>query len=86
LQRARDVLALTEPFDAEAMELAMRALADELGLSASQLFGMVRWAVTGQKVAPPLFGSLTVLGRDRALARLDRASAALAAAMASGAV
>ncbi|NLF00684.1 MAG: glutamate--tRNA ligase [Anaerolineales bacterium] len=86
LQRARDVLALTEPFDAEAMELAMRALADELGLSASQLFGIVRWAVTGQKVAPPLFGSLTVLGRDRALVRLDRASAALAAAIASGAV
>jgi glutamyl-tRNA synthetase len=57
----------------------MRALADELGLKAGQLFGIVRWAVTGQKVTPPLFGSLAVLGRECVLARLDVAEESLAA-------
>jgi len=81
LRRARGLLAEIEPFEAEAMEPPMRALAGELGLKAGQLFGPVRWAVTGQKVAPPLFGSLAILGRERVLARLDAAEAALAASV-----
>ncbi len=81
LHRARGLLAEVEPFKPEAMESLMRTLAEELGLKAGQLFGIVRWAVTGQKVAPPLFGSLAVLGRDSALARLDAAEAALAASV-----
>ena len=35
----------------------------------------VRVAVTGRKVSPPLFESLGILGRDSALARLDRFAA-----------
>jgi glutamyl-tRNA synthetase len=77
LRRMRGLLAEVEPFDAETIEPPMRALADELGLKARQLFGIARWATTGQKVAPPLFGSLAVLGRERVLARLDAAEAAL---------
>ena len=78
LQRARGLLAVVEPFEPEVMEPPMRALAGELGLKAGQLFGIVRWAVTGQKVAPPLFGSLAIMGREQVLARLDAAEAALA--------
>jgi glutamyl-tRNA synthetase len=81
LRRARDLLAQVEPFEAEALEQPMRALADDLELKAGQLFGIVRWAVTGQKVAPPLFGSLAVLGREKTLKRLDAAEAVLAAAV-----
>jgi len=77
LRQTRTLLAAIEPFDAETMEPPMRALADELGLKAGQLFGIVRWATTGQKVSPPLFGSLQVLGRERVLARLDAAGTAL---------
>jgi len=79
LRRARALLADVEPFEPQAMEPPMRALADELGIKAGQLFGIVRWAVTGQKVTPPLFGSLAILGRERALARLDAAEETLAA-------
>jgi glutamyl-tRNA synthetase len=79
LRRARSLLAEVEPFEPEAMEPPMRALAGELGLKAGQLFGIVRWAATGQKVAPPLFGSLAILGREQVLARLDAADVALAA-------
>jgi glutamyl-tRNA synthetase len=81
LRRARGVLAELEPFEAAAMEPPMQALAEELGLKAGQLFGIVRWAVTGQKVAPPLFGSLAVLGREQVLSRLDAAEAVLAASI-----
>ena len=79
LRRARILLAELEPFEADAMEPAMRALAKVMGLKAGQLFGSVRWAVTGQKVAPPLFGSLAILGRERVLTRLHAAEATLAA-------
>jgi len=81
LRRARSLLAEVEPFEAEVIELSMRELAEKLGLKAGQLFGIVRWATTGQKVSPPLFGSLAILGREQTLARLDAAEATLAASI-----
>jgi glutamyl-tRNA synthetase len=81
LRRARGVLAEVEPFEAQAMETPMRALAEELGIKAGQLFGIVRWAVTGQRIAPPLFGSLEIVGRELTLNRLDAAEAVLEAAV-----
>jgi glutamyl-tRNA synthetase len=60
-------------FDEESLEKALRRLADDLSLTAGQLFGIIRIAVTGKKVAPPLFGTLAVLGRKRALWRIDLA-------------
>jgi len=77
LQRVRALLAEVEPFEPEAMEPPMRALAEELELKVGQLFGIVRRAVTGQEVAPPLFGSLELVGREQTLARLDAAAAVL---------
>jgi glutamyl-tRNA synthetase len=58
----------------------MRALAETLGLKAGQLFGMLRAAVTGQTVSPPLFECMEVVGRETALARLAQAEAMLSAA------
>ena len=78
LQRARDTLAALPDFSAERTESAMRTLADELGVKAGPLFGIVRVAVTGEKVSPPLFETMEVLGQARALARMDKAQAALA--------
>ena len=73
LQRARTTLADLAVFTEAALEDALRGLADTLGLKAGQLFGVLRVATTGKKVAPPLFGTLAVLGRERSLARLERA-------------
>ncbi|RLC64715.1 MAG: glutamate--tRNA ligase [Chloroflexi bacterium] len=81
LQRVRGLLAEVTPFEVDMIEPPMRALADELGLKAGQLFGLVRWAVTGQQVSPPLFGSLAALGREQVLARLDAAIDVLAASL-----
>ena len=49
----------------------MRALVEELGLSAGQVFGILRVAVTGQKVSPPLFESMEIIGREKVLARIS---------------
>jgi len=73
LRRARETLAALPDFDEETLETALRGLAGELGLKAGQLFGIIRVAVTGKKVAPPLFGTLSILGQERVLARVDRA-------------
>jgi glutamyl-tRNA synthetase len=79
LERARALLAAVDAFDSAATEPPLRTLAVELGLKPGQLFGIVRAAVTGQPVSPPLFETLAILGRETVLARLDRAAELLAA-------
>ena len=54
-------------------EPPMRLLVEELGLSAGQVFGILRVAVTGQKVSPPLFESMEIIGREKVLERLQNA-------------
>ena len=73
LQATEQRLTSLEGFDEETLELALRALADELGLKVGQLLGAIRVACTGKKVAPPLFGTLGVLGRDVTVRRLRQA-------------
>jgi glutamyl-tRNA synthetase len=72
LAEARETLASVEPFAAQPIETALRALAERLGLKPRDAFGPIRAAVTGSKVSPGLFESLELLGRDESLARLDR--------------
>jgi len=77
LRKARETLAALPDFGEETLERALRALVEELGLKARQLFGIIRVAATGKKVAPPLFGTLSVLGRERVVERLGDAEEAL---------
>ncbi|HLG50729.1 MAG TPA: glutamate--tRNA ligase, partial [Chloroflexota bacterium] len=70
-----------EAFQAAALDPAMRALADELGVKTGPLFGVLRVAVTGRTVAPPLFQTMEVLGPVRTLERIDRAINLLAAGL-----
>jgi len=72
LEKAREVLATAE-FSHDGLEAALRAAAADLGLKAGQMFEPVRVAVCGRKTAPPLFGTLEVLGRDVCLARIEQA-------------
>ena len=67
-------------WEADELEPPLRALVEERGWKAGDLFMAIRVAVTGRTAAPPLFDTLVALGRDRTLARLDAAIAALAAA------
>ena len=72
LERAREVLAAAE-FTHDGLEAALRAAAEGLGIKAGQMFEPIRVAVCGRKTAPPLFGTLEVLGRETALARIGEA-------------
>jgi glutamyl-tRNA synthetase len=72
LTRAREVLAQTE-FKHDPLDHALRAVAQEMGVKAGQMFQPIRVAVCGRKNAPPLFETLEVLGREITLARIERA-------------
>jgi len=72
LSRAEEVLADVE-FKHNPLDQALRAAAQELGVKAGQMFQPIRVAVCGRKNAPPLFETLEVLGREMALARIERA-------------
>jgi glutamyl-tRNA synthetase len=73
LQSARDICAGLSPFEDAQIELAMRALCAEQNLKPNQAFTIIRNAVTGKSVTPPLFATMALLGRDTVLLRLDRA-------------
>ncbi|MEK7777671.1 MAG: glutamate--tRNA ligase [Chloroflexota bacterium] len=70
LQATLVILQALDSFDAATMEAALRPLAERLQLKTGQLFGVIRLAVTGRTAAPPLFDTLSVVGRERVLARL----------------
>ena len=60
-------------FDAESIEEMLRPLAKELNVKAGQLFGSLRVATTGLRVAPPLFETMEVLGKERTLTSIQGA-------------
>jgi len=68
-----------DEFSVEALEKALRSLVDELGWKTGDLFMTIRVAVTGSTATPPLFQSMSVLGRERCLARIRRAVEKLSA-------
>jgi glutamyl-tRNA synthetase len=55
---------------AEALEGALRDLAEREGWKLGPLLQPLRVATTGSTVAPPMFGTLEIIGRERVLARL----------------
>lgn len=54
-------------------EPPLRAFVEESGLQANQVFGILRVAVTGQRVSPPLFESMEIIGREKVLERIKKA-------------
>ena len=77
LSAARDGLASISDFDTQSIEDLLRPMAKELGIKVGQLLGSLRVAITAQKVSPPLFESMEVLGREKTLFRIEEAIAAL---------
>jgi glutamyl-tRNA synthetase len=79
LTAARDTIGAAGDvsFEADELEPPLRALAEERGWKAGDLFMAIRVAVTGRTATPPLFDTLVALGRERVLARMDRALAVL---------
>jgi glutamyl-tRNA synthetase len=72
LTRGREILTTAE-FTHDGLDAALRAGSQELKIKAGQMFQPIRVAVCGRKVAPPLFETLEVLGRETSLERIDQA-------------
>ena len=66
-------------FAVEDVEAALRSLLDDLGLKPRTAFTPIRVAVAGRTIAPGLFESVSLLGREETLGRLRAARARLAA-------
>ena len=73
LSSIRDALASVNTWEPQQVESKLRTLADERGLGAGKLFQPLRVALTGLTVSAGIFDVLALLGRDRALARIDDA-------------
>lgn len=71
-KKAYHVLASLPVLTKDLAEPPMRKLVDDLKLSAGQVFGILRVAVTGQKVSPPLFESMEIIGQAKVLDRIHK--------------
>ncbi len=72
-RKSYEILSALPDLAHQTAEPPMRAYVESSGLNANQVFGILRVAVTGQKVSPPLFESMEIIGRAKALDRLQRA-------------
>ena len=67
------VLGTDRGWSAAAIEAALReAIVDGLGIKPKFAFGPLRTGVSGQRISPPLFESMEILGKTSTLARLHR--------------
>ncbi len=76
-QRIHKLIASLPDFSEETANQPLRDLAVELGLKAGHIFGFLRNAITSQKVSPPIFETMTIIGRETVLKRIEAAIAML---------
>lgn len=64
---------MERPWQADVFEKTFRDLAEELGLKAGDVFQLIRVAISGQLVTPPLFESIKILGEEETATRIQAA-------------
>ena len=73
LGKLANALAAIPEWNHDACEHALRGIAEAEGVKAGLLINATRVAIVGQAVAPPLFETFLVLGRERVVLRLRAA-------------
>ncbi|HEX3420290.1 MAG TPA: glutamate--tRNA ligase family protein [Candidatus Udaeobacter sp.] len=73
LKAVRDSLSSLEKFDVGEIEAALKTTAAKLGIKLGAIVHPTRLAATGSTVGPSLYHLLEVLGKEKVLARIDRA-------------
>lgn len=76
-KKSYEILSALPQINHEVAEPPMRAYVETSGFNAGQVFGILRSAVTGQKVSPPLFESMEIIGKEKCLQRIQNAIALL---------
>ncbi len=79
LGKLADALAALPDWNHDACDAALRSVAAAEGVKAGLLINATRVAIVGRAVAPPLFETMVVLGKDRVISRLRRAVPLVAA-------
>jgi glutamyl-tRNA synthetase len=77
LAKVTEALAALPDWNHDACDAALRGVAAAEGVKAGLLINATRVAIVGRAVAPPLFDTMVVLGKERVVARLRRALAFL---------
>ncbi len=77
IDRVMVVLEEIPNWNPDSLEDTTREFMDQNGLSPRQLFSLMREAISGQRITPPLFESMVALGKQETLARLRQARAIL---------
>jgi glutamyl-tRNA synthetase len=75
LKAVRDALSTLKKFDVAEIETTLKSTAVNLGVKVGAIVHPTRLAVTGSNVGPSLYHLLEVLGKDKVVARIDRALA-----------
>jgi len=75
LEKLRDAFLHAPAFNAETLEATLKETAKALGVKAGALVHPCRLAVTGKTSGPSLYHLLQVLGKERVMARIERALA-----------
>jgi glutamyl-tRNA synthetase len=73
LKAVREAFSALEKFDADNIELTLKSTASELGVKVGAVVHPTRLGMTGSNVGPSLYHLLEVLGKEKVLARIDRA-------------
>ncbi|TWT36032.1 Glutamate--tRNA ligase 1 [Posidoniimonas corsicana] len=73
LRKFGERLAGLEPFTTESTEACLQSLLEAEGVKIGQVIHAIRVAVTGKAVGFGVYETLAILGRDRCLARIERA-------------
>ena len=80
LAAALEALETLEVWDAASIESALRsAIVEGLEIKPRLAFGPVRIAVSGERISPPLFESMEILGKESSLNRVRALAAELGA-------
>lgn len=72
LTDVRALLAAAPEWKADGLEEIVKKYCEEKGLGLGNVAQPIRVAISGGTVSPPIFQSIEFLGRERALARMDR--------------
>jgi len=73
LKEIYDLISHLPEINHERAEPPMRDLVEKLGYKPGQVFGILRVAVTGRPVSPPLFETMEIIGREKVISRLEAA-------------
>ncbi|MBC8334207.1 MAG: glutamate--tRNA ligase [Anaerolineales bacterium] len=71
-QHIETLIASLPDFSEESASQPLRDLATEMGLKAGHVFGFLRNALTAQKVSPPVFETMEIIGREKVLERIRK--------------